>query len=138
MAILSNTPPAETQLQRRHHLSHRDAANAATEDMTQDGQSKIVHKTGRSKNEEQPAIGCKCGHIEVHGRQLMIQHTTVVPRELPDRSIAARNGKPPRSTKAFVNTVREIENLMLSAVGFSQTNLVIRIPKSGPNKRYRH
>ena len=35
-AISSDTPPAETQLQRRHHLVHHDAANAATKNMTPD------------------------------------------------------------------------------------------------------
>ena len=35
-AISSDMPPAETQLQRRHHLVHCDAANAATENITPD------------------------------------------------------------------------------------------------------
>jgi len=38
----SNTPPAETPLHHRHHLAHRDAANAATGNMTLDSQLKIV------------------------------------------------------------------------------------------------
>ena len=74
----SNTPPAETQLQRRHHLVHRDAANAATENMTLDAQLKIVHKTRGSKNKKQHAVGCRCRHIEVHGCQLMLLHTAGV------------------------------------------------------------
>ena len=31
-------PPTETQLQRRHHLAHRNTANAATEMMTMEAQ----------------------------------------------------------------------------------------------------
>jgi len=68
----SNTPPAETQLQRRHRLAHRDAANAATENMTLYAQFKIVRKTRSSKNKKQHAIGCEYGQTEVDGCQLMI------------------------------------------------------------------
>ena len=68
----SNTPPAETQLQRRHHFGHRDTANAATENTTLDAQSNNVRKTGSSKNKKQHAIRWKCSLIEVHGRRLMI------------------------------------------------------------------
>ena len=68
----SNTPPAETQLQHRHHLVHRNVANPATENMTLDAKTMIVCKTGSSKNKKQPAIGCKCSRIELHSRQLMI------------------------------------------------------------------
>ena len=50
MGASSNTPPTETQLQRRHHSVHRDAGNAATENMTLDAQLKIVCKTGSNKN----------------------------------------------------------------------------------------
>jgi len=68
----SITPPAETQLQRRHHLVHHDTANAATKNKTLDTQLKIVSKTGSSKHKMQRAIGCKCSRIEVHGHQLMV------------------------------------------------------------------
>jgi len=71
-AVPSYTPPGETQLQRRHHLVHHDAANGATENMTLDAKLKIVRKTGSSKNKTQHAIACRCSRIEVHGRQLMI------------------------------------------------------------------
>jgi hypothetical protein len=54
----SNAPLADTQLQRRHQLVHRDAAIAATENMAQDTQLKTVRKTGRSNNRQQHAIGC--------------------------------------------------------------------------------
>jgi hypothetical protein len=55
----SNAPLAETQLQRRHQLVHRDAAIAATENMAQDAHFKKVRKTGRSNNGQQHAIGCE-------------------------------------------------------------------------------
>jgi len=40
----------------------------------------------------------------------MISHTAGVRWELREQFIAARNGKPPWSTKAFVRTVREIKH----------------------------
>jgi len=55
----SNAPLAETQLQRRHQIVHRDAAIAATENMAQDAHLKKVRKTGRSNNRQQHAIGCE-------------------------------------------------------------------------------
>jgi len=53
----SNAPLAETQLQRRHHLVHCDAAIAATKNMAQDAHLKKVHKTGLINNRQQHAIG---------------------------------------------------------------------------------
>jgi len=55
----SNAPLAETQLQCRHQLVHRDAAIAATENTAQDAHLKNVRKTGRSNNRQQHAIGCE-------------------------------------------------------------------------------
>ena len=72
MGASSNMPPAETQLQPRKHLVHRNTANAATENMTLDIQLRIVRKTGSGKHRKQDAIGSKCSHIEVHGHQSMI------------------------------------------------------------------
>jgi len=60
-----------TQQQRRHQLVHREAANVATENMTQDAHLKIVRKTGSSTNKKQHAIGCEYVHIMVDGRQLV-------------------------------------------------------------------
>ena len=53
------TPPAETQLQLRHHLAHHDAANAATENMTLDTHLKIVRKSRSSKNRKRHSIRCE-------------------------------------------------------------------------------
>jgi len=110
MGISSNTPPAETQLQCRHHFVHCDAANAATRNMTLDAQLKSVHKNGSSKNKEHQAIGCKCRHIEVHSCQLMIYHTAGVRREVRDQFIAAHNWKPPWSSNAFVRIFHKIKH----------------------------
>jgi len=71
-AVSSGTPPGETQLHHRQHLVRRDAAKAATENMTLDARLKIVRKTGSSKNRKQGTIGCKCSRIMVHGSELMI------------------------------------------------------------------
>jgi hypothetical protein len=57
MGASSNAPLAETQLQPRHQLVHRDAAIAATENMAQDAHLKNVRKTGRINNRQQHAIG---------------------------------------------------------------------------------
>jgi len=55
----SHAPQAETQLQRRHQLVHRNAAIAATENMAQDAHLKKVRKTGRRNNRQQHAIECE-------------------------------------------------------------------------------
>jgi len=72
MGTSANTPAAETQLPRRHHLADCDATNAATENMTLDAQWKIVRKSGSSKDKKQHAVGCEYSRIEVDDRQLMI------------------------------------------------------------------
>jgi hypothetical protein len=51
-----NEPLAETPLQSRHQLVHRDAAIAATENVAQDIHLKKVRKTARSNNRQQHAI----------------------------------------------------------------------------------
>ena len=99
-----------SQQERRHQLVHREAADAATKHMTEDAHLKIVRKTGRSTNKKQHAVGCEYLHTAVSSRQLTIYQIAGVCRELRDQFIAARNGKHPWSTKAFVRTVREIEH----------------------------
>jgi len=54
----ANTELLGTQQEHRHKLVHRDAANVATNHMTQDAHLKIVRKTGSSKNKKQHAVGC--------------------------------------------------------------------------------
>jgi len=69
---LCNTPPGETQQQRRHQLVHRDAAIVATENIAQDAHVKTVPTTGSKKNEKQHAIGCESIDISVDDSQLTI------------------------------------------------------------------
>jgi len=45
-----------TQQQCRHQVVHREAANVATENMTQEAHLKIVRKTSSSTNKKQHAI----------------------------------------------------------------------------------
>ena len=68
----SNKEILGTQQEHRHKLVHRDAANAATKHITQDGHLKIVRKTGSRKDKKQHAVGCKCIHIEAMGGQLPV------------------------------------------------------------------
>jgi len=107
---LSNTSFVGTQQKCRHQLVHRDAANAATKNMTQDVHLKIVRNTGSSTNKKQHAVGCEYIHTVVNGRHLTVYHVACVRRELHDHSMAACNRKPPCSTKAFVCTFREIKH----------------------------
>jgi len=106
---LSNTSLIGTQQERRHQLVHRYTANEATKHMTQYAHWKIVRTTGSSTNQKQHAFGWEYIHTMVNGRQLTVYCTVGVRRELRDQFIAARNGKPPWSTKAFVLTVHEME-----------------------------
>jgi len=61
--ITPKTSLSGTQQECRHQLVHRNAANAATKNMTEDTHLKIVRKTGSSKNKKQHVIGCKYIHI---------------------------------------------------------------------------
>jgi len=106
----SNTEILSTQQEPRHKLVHRDAANAATKHMTQDAHSKIVRKTGCRKNQKQHGVQCEYIYMEANCGQLTVSRTAGVPRKLRNEFIAARNGKSPWSTKAFIHTVRKIEH----------------------------
>jgi len=66
---LSNTLLIGTQKERRHQLVHREAANAATKNMTQDAHVKIVHMTGSCTNKKQHAVGFDVIHTVVNGCQ---------------------------------------------------------------------
>jgi len=106
----ANTPLTETQLQRRHDLAHRDAANAATENTTLDAHLTFVRKAGCSKNLQQHTIGCEYSRFVVDDCQPMILRAVGVRRELPDQFLAASKGKPPWLTTASVRTVCENEH----------------------------
>jgi hypothetical protein len=70
MGAASNTPLINTTQEHRHQLVHRDAANAATNDVTQDANLKIVKKTESSKNKNQHAIQCEYFHSVVNSGQI--------------------------------------------------------------------
>jgi len=78
--------------------------------MTRHVHLKIVRKTGPSTNKKQPAVGCEYIYTVVNGHQLTVYHVAGVRRELYEKFIAACNGKPPWSTKAFVCILRKIEH----------------------------
>jgi len=78
--------------------------------MTQDAQLKIIHTTGSSKNNQPHAVECRYIHIVVKDHQSTVYYTAGVGEELPDHVLAACNGKSPWSTKAFVQTVRELKH----------------------------
>ena len=84
-----------TQQECRRQVVHRDAADVATSDMTQDAHLKVVRKTGSTQNKKQHVVGCEYMHIKVNGCQLTVSHTAGACRELRDQFIAVRNGKPP-------------------------------------------
>jgi len=125
----SNTEILGTQQERRHKLVHRDAADAATKYMTQDAHLKIVRKTGSRRNKKQHAVGCEYIHIDAIGSQLTVKCTVGVRRELRNEFIAACNGKPPWSTKAFVRTVREIEHHDVVSSGIFPDELPDKRPR---------
>jgi len=63
------------------------------------------------------AVGYEYIVLEENGRQLTVSHSAGVRQELPDQLIAASNGKPPCSTKAFVCAVSEIEHPDVNSSG---------------------
>jgi len=67
----SNALLEGTQQQRRHKLVHREAADDATENMTQDADLIILCKTGISMNKNQHTIVCEYFYIMVDGRHLI-------------------------------------------------------------------
>jgi len=104
----SNAALTGTHPQRRHEFVHLYAANAATENMTQEAYSNIVRKFGILKSKKQQAVGCAYIHITVNSPQLTMSSTAYIVRGLRDKFITARNRKPATLTKAFVHTVGEI------------------------------
>jgi len=70
--VTPNMSLSGTQQERRHQLVHHNAANAATKDMTQDADLKIIRKTRSSKKKKQDAIGCQYIYIKVNDAQLTL------------------------------------------------------------------
>jgi len=133
-AASSNTSLIGTQQQHSHQLVHHDAANAATKNMTQDANLKIICKTASSTNQKQHAVGCEYIYLVVTSLQLTGCHTAGLRRELRDQFIAACKGKPPWSTKALVSTVREIQPHDVVSSRIFAENFPEKLPRMGPNE----
>jgi len=128
VGVTSNSRIHVTQYMCSHQLVHRDMSNAATKCKTQDAHLIIVHKTGCSRNNKQPAVGCEYIHIEVTGHHSTVKHTVGVHRMLRNLYIAAHNRKPPLLTKAFIRTFRKIEYHHVVSTGFLADELPYKYP----------
>jgi len=73
-------------------------------------QSNKVSKTGCSKNKKPHVIGCESIDIKADVCPLTIDNTADICRELHEQCIAAWNGKPPQSTKAWIHPGLEVEH----------------------------
>ena len=80
----SNMSLIATQQEHRHQLVHRNAADAATRNMTHDAHVQIISKIWCSSNKQQHAVGCKWMYNVVMGHQLTVECTPGVHRELCD------------------------------------------------------
>jgi hypothetical protein len=127
---LSNTSLIGIQQECWSQLVHLDAANAATKYTTQDAHLNMVCRTGSRTNKLQHAVECEYINTVVNGRQFTVYHTPGVSCELPYQCIAASNGKPPWSTKAFLCTVCESEH----DVVVSSRMLVDEFPNEHPRE----
>jgi len=107
----SNASLAGTEQQCRQQLVRRNAANAATQIMTQHAHWNIVCNNRRSKDENQHTIRCDYIHIVGNSRQLTIYCMAGICRVLWDKLIAAHDGKPPLLTTGSVRTVCGIDHL---------------------------
>ena len=130
----SNTSLLGTQLEPRHQSIHRNSANEATKNMRQDAHLQILCQTRSCKNMKHRAIGCDYIHTMANGHQLTVQCTVSVGRELPVQCITAHNGKPPSSTRAFVHTLREIEqdDVVSSGIFVDELRVMHLVSATGP------
>jgi len=101
-------PPAVTQQKCGHQSVHSDSANTVTENMNQNPTLTIDVWTESSTNKKQHGIGCEYIHSEVDGSQVTIKSPAAVCGALHDRFVAARNGKPPWSTKILIHSVNKL------------------------------
>jgi len=127
----SNTLLIGTQQECRKQLVQRDAANAATRNLTKDAHFKIVRKIGSSMNKKQHAVGCKYIHTMVNSRQLTVYHTAGTRWQLRDQCIAGHDGKPPWSTKAAICTVRQIQRHDVISAGIFTDEFPDMHPREG-------
>jgi len=119
-----------TQLEFRHQLVHRYAANTATKNMSRDAHWNIVCQTGSCKNQKQHAVGCEHIHIELNSCQLTVEWTAGVGWTQHDQFIAPLNTLPPRSTKAFGWTVCDIQHHDVLSCG----TVVDKFPDTHPGE----
>jgi len=84
--------------------------NIATDHLTQEVSSKMVHKTGSSKYQQKHAVWCEKIHIILNSCQLIIQYIASVRRELRDQLVSVCNVKHPRWTNPFVHEVLGVES----------------------------
>jgi len=110
IGVTRNMSLSGTQQERKYQLVHRNAANVATYNITQDGHVKVVCKTESSKNKKQHTIRYKYIHIKVNDGLLTIKYTPNICNQLSYQFNSACNGKPPWSTKEYVGKVYEIEH----------------------------
>jgi hypothetical protein len=132
--VTPNTLFSGTQSERKHQLIHRNAANAAANNVTQDAHFKIVLNTGRSKTKNQHPIGCEYIYITVNDGQQTVWYTVGIRKELRDQCIAAHNGKCPWSTKSFTRTVLEIEHRDVISCGIFVDTLRSKRPWEWTNR----
>ena len=127
--------PGETQQQCRHQLVQWDTAIVATENMTQNTHLKILYTTGRSKNQKQYAIGCESIHIDVDDGQLteLKAHLRSVERYVTNSS-RHRTGNLHGRPRHLSAESAKLNVMMLSVLGFSHPNQVIKVPGIGRNR----
>jgi len=132
----SNTSLIGTQQQRRHQLVHRDAADAATRNMTQDAHLKIVRKTASSKNKQQDAVGCKYMHILVNSRQLIVNVQQVYVESYATKFSLPVTGNLHGRPRHSAAQSAKSNIMMLSALEFPRRYFLIRIGMTGWNRLY--
>jgi hypothetical protein len=86
--------------------------------MTQNAHLNYFRITASSNDTKQHSVGCECVHIIVNSRQIAVEHTTGVRRELSHQFITAHTWNPVWPTHTFLCTLREIEHhdVVMSAI----------------------
>jgi len=114
----SNQSLHGTQEHCRHQVDHRGGANEATMKMTRVAHVNTVHRSGRSKNMKQHALGCEYIQIKADSRQFTPRPTAGTRRDPCGQLIAAGHRKPPWSTTAFVCTFWKMNHQDVVNSGF--------------------
>jgi len=130
----SNMALIGAQQERKQQLVHHDAANAATNNMSQHGHLTIICKNGSSTNRKQYAVACEFIHTVVNSHQLPIYYAVGIRWELRDQFIAARNGKQQWSTKAIDRTVCKTDNHEVVSSGMFRNIFCDKLPQEWINQ----